>query len=77
MFESRSDARNHRILNRRYAMRAGNNLIPALKGRAKVVPPLRVEDLITVSFSPWPQKGTDQSLCHLLPQFLNAASKKT
>jgi hypothetical protein len=31
--------------NRRYATRAGNDLIPALKRRATVMPTLRVEEL--------------------------------
>src|SRR6266581_3391065 len=39
------------LFNRRYATKRGNHLIPALKRRAKLIPTLRVEDLIRASFS--------------------------
>jgi hypothetical protein len=40
---SRSDVRTSGEFNRRYATGTANNLIPALKGRAKFRPTLRVE----------------------------------
>src|SRR5205809_4783253 len=48
------------LFNRRYATKRGNHLIPALKRRAKLIPTLRIEDLIraSISLSPYRPLGT-------------------